>query len=69
MNTAFQTELPPALLAEAQAFVNQGLAANLNELLAEALRRYLDSHATALTETFLHEDVTWRLHGGSNGRD
>jgi len=33
------------------------------ELVAEALRRYLESHSTRLAESFLREDVAWGLRG------
>jgi hypothetical protein len=64
MKTAIQAELPEGLVAEARAFVQQGWAGDLNELLAEALRRYLESHSARVTEHFIREDVTWGLHGG-----
>jgi hypothetical protein len=63
MNTAIRAELPSQLLAEAQAFVKQGAARDLDALLAEALRRYLESHRCALSEKFLRDDVDWGLHG------
>jgi hypothetical protein len=31
--------------------------------LAEALRRYLESHSTRLAESFIREDVAWGLRG------
>lgn len=63
MKTAIQAELPEELVAEARAFVEQGLVGNFDELLAEALRRYLESHSTRLTESFIREDVAWGLRG------
>jgi Arc/MetJ-type ribon-helix-helix transcriptional regulator len=63
MKTAIQTELPEELIAEARAFVEQGLVGDFDELLAEALRRYLESHSTRLTESFIREDVAWGLRG------
>ena len=51
MSTAIQAELPPELLAQARAFVEEGWATDVNELLAEALRRYLESHSSQLSET------------------
>ena len=39
MTTGIQAELPPELLAQARAFVEEGWATDVNELLAEALRR------------------------------
>jgi hypothetical protein len=63
MKTAIQAELPEELVAQARAFVEQGLVGDFNELLAEALRRYLESHSTRLTESFIREDVAWGLRG------
>ncbi len=63
VSTVIQAELPPELLAQARAFVEEGWATNVNELLAEALRRYLESHSSQLTETFIREDVEWGLKG------
>lgn len=63
MTTAIQAELPPELLAQARAFVEEGWAKDVNQLLAEALRRYLESHSSQLSETFIREDVEWGLNG------
>jgi len=63
MSTVIQAELPPELLAQARAFVEEGWATDVNELLAEALRRYLESHSSQLTESFIREDVAWGLNG------
>jgi len=63
MSTTIQTEVPDALWQQAQFFVKQGWADNMQDLIAESLRRYLDSHQEILTEQFILEDVTWGLHG------
>lgn len=63
MSTPIQAELPSELLAQAQAFVEAGWATDVNELIAEALRRYLESHSSQLSETFIREDVEWGLNG------
>jgi len=63
MKTAIQAELPQELVTQARAFVEQGWAGDFNELLAEALRRYLESHSSRLAESFIWEDVSWGLHG------
>jgi hypothetical protein len=63
MSTVIQAELPPELLAQARAFVEEGWATDVNELLAEALRRYLESHSSQLSETFIRKDVEWGLKG------
>ncbi|MDO8539604.1 MAG: hypothetical protein Q7S40_04125 [Opitutaceae bacterium] len=63
MKAEIHAVLPEELLAEARAFVKHGWAADIDHLLAEALRRYLDSHSDRLTETFVREDAEWGLHG------
>jgi hypothetical protein len=68
MKTAIQAELPEQLVADARAFVEQGLVGDFNELLAEALRRYLESHSSRLVEAFIREDVAWGLQTTWRGR-
>lgn len=63
MNTTIQTEIPAALLKQAELFVSHGWAGNMQELLAESLRRYLESHQELLLEQSVREDVEWDLHG------
>lgn len=63
MMTTVQAQLPPELVSEARAFIDQGWAGNFDDLLAEALRRFLESHSSAVTESFVREDVAWGLHG------
>ena len=63
MKTAIQTELPPQLVSAARSYVAEGWAADLDSLLAEALRCYLESHSTLLAEQFIREDVAWGLRG------
>ena len=45
------------------AFVAEGCATDLDDLVAEALRRFLESHASDLTQAFVKEDVQWGLRG------
>jgi hypothetical protein len=63
MKTPIQAELPEQLVADARAFVEEGWVGDFDELLAEALRRYLESHSSRLAETFIREDVAWGLRG------
>jgi hypothetical protein len=63
MKADIHAQLPEELLVEARAFVKNGWAPDMDQLLAEALRRYLDSHSSRLTESFVREDVEWGLHG------
>jgi hypothetical protein len=63
MNTPVHAELPSELLSQARRFVEEGWAGNFNELLADALRRYLESHSATLNEKFIRDDVRWGLSG------
>lgn len=58
-----QAQLPPELMARALSFVEEGWASNLDELLVESLRRFLESHSSRMTESFVLSDVQWGLHG------
>ena len=61
--TLIQAELPPELTARARSYIEEGWASDFNELLAESLRRFLESHSSRVTETFVMNDVRWGLHG------
>ena len=63
MTIPIQAQLPDNLINQAQELVKAGWANNLDDLLADALRRYLESHSLALSEKFILDDVQWGLHG------
>ena len=63
MNNTLSAEIPNQLWQQAQTLVQQGWASNLQEVVNEALRRYLESHQDVLTESYIKEDVKWGLHG------
>ena len=56
-------KLPPRLAHEAEIYIQSGWAPDLNTLVVEALRRYLESHKMELQERFLLEDIEWALKG------
>ena len=58
-----QAQLPPGLMARALSFVEEGWASNLDELLVESLCRFLESHSSRMTESFVMSDVQWGLTG------
>jgi Arc/MetJ-type ribon-helix-helix transcriptional regulator len=58
-----QTEIPVALLAQVEDLVNQGWFRSIDDVLLDALRRYLESHRADLMETFIRQDVEWGLTG------
>ncbi len=63
MNTSIQAEVPEKLLEEAREYIRAGWATDLNQLVADALRRYLESHSADLADALVREDVQWGLYG------
>lgn len=63
MSCAIQAEIPDQLWQQAQMLVRQGWASNIEEVVNESLRRYLESHQDVLTASFIQDDVEWGLHG------
>jgi len=63
MSMAVQVILPDELVAKARQFVEEGWAADFDNLMADALRRYLESHEPELSESFIREDAKWGLDG------
>jgi hypothetical protein len=63
MNNIIQAEIPEQLCQQAELLIQQGWASNLQEIINDALRRYLESHQELLTEAFIQEDVEWGLRG------
>ena len=62
-SATLHTEIPARLLAEMQSLVDAGWFRNLDEVVLDALRRFLESHSEDLMHGFLREDVEWGLHG------
>jgi len=63
MSISVYADLPDQLARQGQQLVDSGWVPDMNTLLTEALRRYLDSHQEALAEANVREDVQWGLHG------
>jgi Arc/MetJ-type ribon-helix-helix transcriptional regulator len=60
---AVQARFPERLLDEAKVLVTQGWFEDLDSVLQEALRRYLETHRAELLDRFVREDVAWGLGG------
>jgi Arc/MetJ-type ribon-helix-helix transcriptional regulator len=63
-----QTEIPEGLLTQAQDLVSAGWFRNLDELMLDALRRFLESHRGELMEEFIRQmEVTlaYAIHAPS----
>jgi hypothetical protein len=63
MSTLIKTEIPDQLWQQAQNIVEQGCIDNMDALIAEAMRRYIESHQQTIRERFIREDIEWGLHG------
>lgn len=63
MTTSIQADIPDRLAQQAAILIRDGWASDLDEILTEALRRYLSSHSAELSETFVREDLEWGLRG------
>lgn len=64
MNTTIvKTRLPVRLLAQVESLVRDGWFQDIDDLIADALRRYSDSHQPDLMERYIREDVEWGLRG------
>jgi Arc/MetJ family transcription regulator len=63
VTTLVQAEIPDLLAQQAQRMVDRGWATSVESIVAESMRRYLESHQETLTEHFLQEDVEWGLRG------
>ena len=50
MTTNVEAKIPDQLWQQAQTMVQQGWVANMDELIAESVRRYLESHLDSMNE-------------------
>jgi len=55
--TVIQTKVPVNLVSQAQKLVEAGWFRNMDELVLDALRRFLESHREELMEGFIRQDV------------
>ena len=61
--TLIQTKVPSSLVSQAGRLVKAGWHETLDEIISDALRRYLESHREDLMEDFVQQDVEWGLRG------
>jgi len=58
-----ESEVPQRLLGEMQALVAAGWFRSLDEIVVDALRRFVESHRGELMDELIQEDVEWGLRG------
>ncbi|MBI3952232.1 MAG: CopG family transcriptional regulator [Acidobacteria bacterium] len=61
--TTVQAELPTQLLTQLEVLINDGWFEDVNDVIVNALRRFLETHRPELMEHYIREDVEWGLHG------
>lgn len=60
---AIHAEVPDQVYREVKSLVAHGWFKNEDDIILEALRRFLDTHKIELMEQYIREDVEWGLHG------
>ena len=58
-----QTRVPAKLHQEIEQLVDIGWDNDTNDVLLEALRRFLSTHRADVMERHLREDIQWGLYG------
>ena len=62
-NLKINLPLPPRIKEQVEDQIRQGWFSDLNSLILEALRRYLETHSGELSERWIDQDVEWGLRG------
>ena len=62
-NRTLQADLPEGVMREMQSMVDAGWFRSTDELVLDALRRFLDSHRGDLMQDLIRDDVEWGLRG------
>ena len=63
MNATIQMTLPSRVYQQMHNLIIEGWFRDENDLIFEALRRFLEVHRVELMERFVREDVEWVLYG------
>jgi len=56
-----QAELLTRLLEQMESLVKEGWFQDIDDLIADALRRFLETHRPELMERYVWQDVEWGL--------
>jgi Arc/MetJ-type ribon-helix-helix transcriptional regulator len=63
MNDTIQITVPIQLRHQIHTLVAEGWFLDENDLLLEALRRFLDAHRPEVMESLIRDDAEWGLRG------
>jgi Arc/MetJ-type ribon-helix-helix transcriptional regulator len=61
--TTVPAQLPTGLLHQVKSLVEDGWFEDVNDVIVDALRRYLEARSPELMESYIWQDVEWGLHG------
>ena len=61
-NTTVEVVLPRRLVSQMESLIDQGWFPDMDDLIADAVRRTLETHSTKLIEHHVWQDVEWGLH-------
>ena len=64
--TAMTVHLPPRLVEQMETYIQAGWFSDLDTLIVEALRRYLETHQLELQKHFLRPDSDFLLKAAFN---
>ena len=62
-STTVEAALPTRLVAQIESPIAQGWFSDMDDLIADAVRRFLETHTLELTEHYIWQDVEWGLRG------
>jgi Arc/MetJ-type ribon-helix-helix transcriptional regulator len=58
-----EAKIPERLDRQIEALVQQGWFRSRDQVVQEAIRRFLEAHRPELMERFIREDIEWGLRG------
>jgi len=61
--TTVQAQVPTRLVLQMESLISEGWFHDINDLIVDALRRFLETHRPELMEYYIWKDVEWGLHG------
>ncbi len=61
--SALSIDISPQIYNDIQTRVMEGWFKDIESMVEEAMRRYIESHPIDITEQFIKEDIEWGLQG------
>lgn len=61
--TTVHAQVPAGLLLQVESLIEDGWFEDVNDVIVDALRRYLEARRPELMESYIWQDVEWGLHG------